>query len=124
MARSRRLAREAPWVLARAEPAHALEQALIEALMACLGEADAKEDAAALRRGAAIVAKFEAMLEATPDRPLHVPEICLALGVSARALQMHCMAHLGVGPKRYLLLRRLHIAQRLLAQPACAGKTA
>ncbi len=109
-----RLAREAPWVLARAEPAHALEQALIEALMACLGEADAKEDAAALRRGAKIVARMEAMLKAAPNRPLHLPEICLALGVSERTLQTHCMAHLGVSPKRYLLLRRLHIAQRLL----------
>jgi len=109
-----RLAREAPWVLARAEPARALEQALIDALMSCLGEQDARVDAAARRRGAEIVARMEAMLEAAPNRPLHLPEICLALGVSERTLQTHCMAHLGVGPKRYLLLRRLHIARRLL----------
>jgi AraC-like DNA-binding protein len=111
-----RLAREAPWVLAEAEPARALEQALIHALMSCLAGEGPKEDAAARRRGGQIVAKLEAMLHATPNLPLHLPEICLALGVSERTLQTHCMAQLGVAPIRYLQLRRLHMARRLLRE--------
>jgi len=109
-----RLARETPWLLAQNECARTLEQAMIHALMACLAGEGPREDATARRRGAAIVARLETILEAAPNHPLHVPEICMALGVSERILQTHCMAHLGVGPKRYLLLRRLHMAHRLL----------
>jgi len=109
-----RLARETPWVLAQDEPARALEQAMIHALMSCLAGEGPKKDAAARRRGAEIVARLEAILEAAPNRPLHLPEICMALRVSERTLQTYCMAHLGVGPNRYLQLRRLHMARRLL----------
>jgi hypothetical protein len=67
-----RLARETAWVLASEEPARALEQ-----VMGCLAKEGPKVDAAARRRGAAIVARLEATLEAAPGRPLHLPEICM-----------------------------------------------
>jgi AraC-like DNA-binding protein len=120
-----RLARDTPWVLTQDEPARALEQATIHALMACLAVEGPKEDAVARRRGTAIVARLEAILEMTPNRPLHLPEICIALGISERTLQTHCRTHLGVGPNRYLLLRRLHMARRQLraADASCDSVT-
>ena len=116
-----RLARETPSVLAQDEPARALEQAMIHALMSCLAGEGPKEDPAARRRGTEIIARLEAMVEAAPNHPLHLPEICMALGVSERTLQTHCMTYLGVGPSRYLQLRRLHMVRRLL-RAADAGR--
>ena len=120
-----RLARETPWVLAQDEPVRALEQAMIHALMSCLAGEGPKEDAAARRHGTEIIARLEAMLEAAPGRPLHLPEICMALGVSERTLQVHCMAHLGVSPNSYLKLHRMHMARRRLraAEPGCDSVT-
>jgi AraC-like DNA-binding protein len=56
--------------------------------------------------------RFRRVVEENPDQPLYVPELCKAIGVSERTLRVCCQEQLGVGPKRYLLLRRLHLARR------------
>jgi transcriptional regulator GlxA family with amidase domain len=61
-----------------------------------------------------IIARFEEFLEANPDRPLYLTEICAAVGVAERTLRASCEEHLGMGPIRFLTLRRMHLAHRAL----------
>jgi AraC-like DNA-binding protein len=42
--------------------------------------------------------------------------MCKVIQVSDRTLRMCCQEHLGMGPKRYLLLRRMHLARRALRE--------
>jgi AraC-like DNA-binding protein len=69
-----------------------------------------------------IVKKFEIFLEKHPDRPLCLPEICAAIGVCERTLRNSCERHFGMGPIRYLTLRRMHRVRQSLLR-ADAGQT-
>jgi len=77
------------------------------------------------RRHDTIVARFEEFLEANPDTPLYLTEICAAIGVAERTLRVACEEHLGMGPIRYLSLRRMHLVRRALlrADPSTATVT-
>jgi transcriptional regulator GlxA family with amidase domain len=61
-----------------------------------------------------IVKKFKEYLENHPDRPIYLPEICSSIGVAERTLRAACEEHLGMGPIRYLTLRRMHLVRRSL----------
>ena len=110
------LATDAADILSRPEPVRALEQALLHALVMCMREAAAVEMGSGVRRHVAIIARFEELLAANYDRPLHLAEICAAIGASERTLRISCIEHLGMGPIRYLWLRRMHMAHRALIQ--------
>jgi transcriptional regulator GlxA family with amidase domain len=58
--------------------------------------------------------RFHRTLERHADQPLYVPELCREIGASERTLRTCCQEHLGMGPKHYLLLRRLHLVRRAL----------
>jgi transcriptional regulator GlxA family with amidase domain len=58
--------------------------------------------------------KLKEFLEANSDRPLYLPEVCAALSVAERSLRASCEEHLGMGPIRYLTLRRMHLVRRAL----------
>jgi len=62
-----------------------------------------------------VMRRFEQVLKENPDDPLHIPEICAAIGVAERTLRLHCMEYLGMSPRRYLWLRRMNLARRALA---------
>jgi transcriptional regulator GlxA family with amidase domain len=68
------------------------------------------------RRCNLIINRFEMFLQANPNRPLYLPEICGAIGVAERTLRNACMQHLGMGPIRYIALRRMQRVHRALAQ--------
>jgi AraC-like DNA-binding protein len=121
-AKAVQLAEHSPGVIARPEAARGLEQHLIDAMVECLVEPGRREDSAAHRRHAAIMRRFHAALEAGDDKPVYLPELCARIGVSGRTLRSCCQEHLGVSPKRYLLLRRMHLARRALRE-AAAGVT-
>jgi transcriptional regulator GlxA family with amidase domain len=108
------LAEHTPEVIARPEAARGLEEALIEAMVDCLVAPDRREDRAAQRRHTAIMQRFYAAIEASDDKAVYLPELCAKIGVSGRTLRLCCQEHLGMGPKRYLLLRRMHLARRAL----------
>jgi AraC-like DNA-binding protein len=80
----------------------------------CLSESETVQMGWGVLRHTTIVARFEDMLAANYDRPLHLAEICAAIGASERTLRISCMEHLGMGPIRYLWLRRMHLTHRAL----------
>ena len=62
------LAEDAPEIIAHPEAARGLEQALIEAMAACLGGGEAREDRSALRQHALIMRRFRRAVEENPDQ--------------------------------------------------------
>lgn len=114
------LAEDAPAVIEHSEAARGLEQALIEAMMHCLGGGEAEEDRAAQRQHAAIMRRFHRTLERYADQPVYVPELCKEVGASERTLRTCCQEHLGMSPKHYLLLHRMHMVRRALRESTTA----
>jgi AraC-like DNA-binding protein len=108
------LAHDSPDVLELPEVLRAFENELIHVMVRCLAEGAAVEPTVGSCRHDTIVARFEEFLEANPDRPLYLTEICAAIGVSERTLRASCEEHLGMGPIRYLTLRRMHLVRRAL----------
>jgi AraC-like DNA-binding protein len=112
------LAANAPEVIANSEAARGMEQLLIQALVECLSIGEASADRSALRQHAMILLRFRRAVEENPGQALYIPELCKAIGVSDRTLRLCCQEQLGMSPKRYLLLRRMHLARRALRDSA------
>jgi AraC-like DNA-binding protein len=118
------LAATAPEILAHPEVAKAMEQELVRTMVACLTAAvETRESGSFSPRGSTVMRRFEQLLEAHPDEPLYITEICMHLGVTDRTLRMYCQEHLGVSPHRYLWLRRMHLVRRALALADGCAKT-
>jgi AraC-like DNA-binding protein len=117
------LAEETPEVVANPHAAHGLEQQLIGAMLDCLDDRPARRDRAAQGQHALVMRRFRRVVEESPERALYLPEICKAIGVSERTLRVCCHEHLAIGPKRYLTLRRLHLARRALQRAEAAEAT-
>ena len=107
-----RMAEARSGALTDAEAAHGMEQQLIDALIQCLSDGPAEQEAAAGRRHRCILARFEDLLWA--DASLGMTEICAELGISERLLRACGKEHLGMGPNRYARLRRLQQVHRAL----------
>ncbi|HTI80552.1 MAG TPA: helix-turn-helix domain-containing protein [Acetobacteraceae bacterium] len=105
---------DSPDVVASEIAARSLEQTLAEALIGCVLDQRKDEDRAAVRSHQTIMRRFHRILEANAGEPLYVPDVCVAIGVSERTLRSCCQEHLDMGPKQFLLLRRIHLAHRAL----------
>jgi AraC-like DNA-binding protein len=116
-------AKNTPDLLALPEVARALEQELIHLMIRCLTEGKSFGTTTGNRRHDAIVARFEEFLEANPERPLYLTEICAAIGIAERTLRCACEEHLGMGPIRYLSLRRMHLVRRALLRADSSATT-
>ena len=99
------------------EAAHGLEQQLIEALVESLSNGSALEATRSTIEHQGVALRFEALLQAQPQRALRTAEICSALGVSARALRLACEEQLGMAPAAYARCRRMQQADRALGRP-------
>jgi AraC-like DNA-binding protein len=110
------LAHGAANTLAQPEPARALEQAFVHTIVTCLSEGVAIKLGRSAVGHTAVMARFEELLAVNYDQPLHLAEICAAIGASERTLRTICIENLGMGPIRYLWLRRMHLARRALIQ--------
>jgi transcriptional regulator GlxA family with amidase domain len=111
-------------LFAQPEIARALEQTLVHTMVRCLVDNGMPDDRSiGHRRHVAIVARLEDLLMANRDRPLYLAEICAEISVAERTLRTCCEEHLGMGPIRYLWLRRMHLAHSALNQATPASAT-
>jgi AraC-like DNA-binding protein len=114
------LAADAPEILAQPEVAQALEEELVRSMITCLTEGQAVAASRAGKRP--IMRRFEQALEAHDGELVFLSDLCTEIGVSERTLQLHCQEQLGISPHRYLVLRRMNMARRALAN-ACSTQT-
>ena len=61
-----------------------------------------------------ILNRVEGFLEANPDTPIYIADLCVAAGVSERTLENVFRQCFGLSPIRYLRVRRLHQVRRAL----------
>jgi AraC-like DNA-binding protein len=108
------LAESVPAMTTHPEVARSLEQSLVEAMVTCLVGPEQDAMKWAHRCHEIVMHRFRRALDENPDRALYIPEICAAIGVPDRTLRLCCQEHLGMGPKKYLMLRRMNLARRAL----------
>ncbi|MET4177531.1 helix-turn-helix domain-containing protein [Bradyrhizobium sp. LA7.1] len=108
------IAKTSPGIFVMPEVVRSLEQQLIHLMIRCLADSVSLSMSAGSWRHDRIIARFEEFLEANSDQPVYLAEICAALGVAERTLRAACEEHLGMGPIRYLTLRRMHLVRRAL----------
>ena len=116
------LAKTAPDILGQPEVARAIEQALVEAMVFCLTDGKSQDVRNVQRGRAKVMQRMEEVLMATPEEPLYMAELSAQVGASYWTLRDCCLEYLGMSPKRYLWLRRMHLARRALRR-ANAEKT-
>jgi AraC-like DNA-binding protein len=119
------LAEKDPEIIADSNAAQGLEQAVVHAMLHCLGQGRVGGDRSAVRRHQLIMRRFRQVLEAHGGDALFVPQVCEMIGVSERTLRWCCQEQIGMGPMRFLLLRRMQLARRALrlADPAAETVT-
>jgi AraC-like DNA-binding protein len=117
------LAHDTPDLLEQPEVRRSLEERLIHVMVRCLAEGVGVQTAIGAHRHDAVIARFEEFLESNRDRPLYLTEICSAVGVAERTLRACCEEHLGMGPIRFLTLRRMHLVRRALLAAAPSKST-
>jgi transcriptional regulator GlxA family with amidase domain len=119
------LATATPQLFDVPEVVRSLEHELTYLLVKCLTEREAPTLCTRALRHEAIVARFEDYLEANQNTPLYLAQVCEAIGTAERTLRAACEQHLGLGPIRYLALRRMNLTRRALmaADPSTATVT-
>jgi transcriptional regulator GlxA family with amidase domain len=117
------LARTAPDLLIQIEVARALEQALTHAIVASLIDGEGSQRHPVRSYDRTLLIRFEEFLAERDNAPLHLEEICTAVGAPERTLRACCRQHLGMGPIRYLWLRRMHLAHQALLNANATSTT-
>jgi AraC-like DNA-binding protein len=92
-------------------------------MIACMTDAATHQHYVANRYHRTVLARFEQLLAEKANTPLHLAEICAAIGTPERTLRACCQNHLGMGPIRYLWLRRMHLARQALLKADAATAT-
>ena len=94
------------------QAARGLEQQVVHSLVECLSAGIAVEETPVTRRHRTILAQFEDLIR---EKPVwQASEISAALEISQRMMLGCCNTHLGMGPGRYLRLRRMQAVHRTL----------
>ncbi len=117
------LAENAPEILANPAAATALEHELVQAMIACFAASEARGESSASRRHRRVMRHFHELVEASVDERLHVVDLCTRLNVSDRTLRACCQEYLGMPAHRYLFMRQMTIARRMLLRADPASTT-
>jgi AraC family ethanolamine operon transcriptional activator len=91
--------------------ARALEQSLTAAMVACLAQDSGQAHGVTWHRHQRVMKAFRDWLDQHLDQPVHLLDMCQALGVPARTLRLCCQEQLGMSPIQYLFLRRMRLAR-------------
>jgi AraC-like DNA-binding protein len=105
-------------------PSQVWEKDLLEACATCLAHGKTQTDTAAQQRHHQVMARFEYFVRSNSSELIRLGDICAALGVSVRTFRLCCEESLGMGPIRFMRLRRLHRVRRALRENAGQTVTA
>jgi len=83
-------------------------------MIECLQPPESSRSNVPVQRRLQIMQRFREVVDEYGDGTVYLPELCMKLGVPSRTLRSICHEYLGIGPKKYLLLRRMHLARRAL----------
>src|SRR6516164_1247103 len=117
------LAQTAPEIVAKPEVARAMEEALVEAMVFCLTDTRSDQVRNVRRHRARVMRRLEEALMENPEEPLYMAELSARVGASYWTLRDCCLEYLGMGPKRYLWLRRMNLARRALRKADAENAT-
>lgn len=107
-----------PEALATTDARHGLEQSLLTAFVRALESSPypkCPHNRARLSRRR-IIQTVEEFLQANPDKPIYLVDLCTATQMSERSLHDAFVYSFGLSPLRYLKLRRLNQVRRALLQ--------
>jgi AraC family ethanolamine operon transcriptional activator len=105
-----------PSLLSHAAIRKMFEHSLEESLLSIVRGADQhlpSQDNADRQTSGQIIRQTERFLESHPDQPIHLMQLCTAIGVSPQLLARAFREFLDIEPKRYLRLYRLHCVRRI-----------
>ena len=103
-------------IITNPQEARGLEQASSKRWSTVLIKRAQRDESAARGRHIVIPQRFHYALEASRDSAVYLLELCTRIGVSGRTLRLCCQEHLGMSPKLYLLMRRMHLVRQALRQ--------
>ncbi len=106
------------------EVARGAEQCLLAAVIDCFaGDAHVTVPRLGSRNSTAVMRRLYDVLDEGEGHPLYLMDVCARLGVSGRTLRAACAEHLGLGPHRFLWLRRMQLARQALIKADPHGAT-
>ena len=114
--RAIQLADEAPDRLEHPEVARSMEHDLVHLMVRCVTDNSTSDERIGSSRHKKIIRRFEELVSANPHRPLHLADLCAATGATERTLLRCCHDQLGMGPIRFLWLRRMNMVRAALAR--------
>jgi len=117
------LAETVPDIVAHPEVARAIEQQLIRVMVECFAAGQDRAHGATGQDPIRVMRRFQEVLEANPDEPIYLTDMCAEIGVTDRTLRLHCAQHLGTSPHRYLWLRRMNLARFALRRADAKTQT-
>jgi AraC-like DNA-binding protein len=105
-ARIGRLVETRPNTICHPEASRAIEQELIETLVTCLVNGDARRPSPHGHTIGRTLASLESLLAQGGDRAPTTAEMCTDLGISEQSLRSYCAASFDMSPNRYARQRR------------------
>jgi AraC-like DNA-binding protein len=106
-----------PTLLTHAAIRQMFEHSLEESLVSIIQKTEQRllsQDSIDRQTSGQIIRRTEQFLESHPDQPIHLMQLCSAIGVSPALLGHAFHELLNIEPKRYLRLYRLHCVRKIL----------
>ena len=114
---------DGPEVVAEQRSARGLEQAMTAVQVERLVNPEVIKRPQVQARRVEIMERFHDVIANAGGDVLPIPEVCAAVDVPQRTLHLCCRESLGVSPKTYLQLRRMHLARRMLTRSSAFTMT-